>query len=47
MPLFTNPIGELVMNSVIVLPTQPTCAMTVSVESVPNKNEEEEIFHFC
>jgi hypothetical protein len=33
-----RPVGELVVNSTIVFPVQPTCAITVSLLSVPNEN---------
>jgi hypothetical protein len=38
MLVLRRPVGELVVNSVIVFPAQPTCAMTVSLLSVPNEN---------
>jgi hypothetical protein len=36
--VWVRPTGELVMNSVIVFPVQPTCAMTVSLVRLPNEN---------
>ena len=36
MALFVKPIGELEVKSTIVLPVQPTCAITVSLVRTPD-----------
>ena len=36
--VLSKPVGELVVNSTIVFPVQPTCAITVSLLRIPNEN---------